>query len=516
MFSKSDIQQIKDKNIDINIIKKQIENFKNGFPFVTLVQAATKQNSIISFNKTEIDNLINYYSKKSIKRQVLKFVPCSGAATRMFKNLLAFVNDFKNTDTVFYDDFFEDKSFYSVYYFFKNIKKFAFFDDLKNMMSKAGYDILECIDSKKYILILEYLLTDKGLNYSNLPKALLKFHVYNDGNRMSVEEHLVEGAAYCPDKNKNVRIHFTVSPEHKKAFIKAINTVKIKYQKMFSVKYDIDYSIQKPSTDTIAVDLNNEPFRNDDGTLLFRPGGHGALIENLNDLKGDIVFIKNIDNVVPDKYKSPTYRYKKLIGGYLLKLQEKIFNYLEILENPVVNDEDIMQIIDFAKNSLYIEISDDFYKLQRNKKIDYLYNKLNRPIRVCGMVKNQGEPGGGPFLTKNSSGNVSLQIVETSQIDLNNPEQKNILKNSTHFNPVDLVCGLRNFKGDNFNLKNFVDSEAGFISIKSKNGKSLKAQELPGLWNGAMADWITIFVEVPIITFNPVKVINDLLREEHQ
>ncbi len=274
--------------------------------------------------------------------------------------------------------------------------------------------------------------------------------------------------------------------------------------------------MQKPSTDTIAVDMKNKPFRNDDGSFLFRPGGHGALIENLNDVKGDIIFIKNIDNVVPDRLKYETYTYKKVIGSYLTEIQKKIFEYLKILANSNINKDTIIEITDFAEKKLNMIFSPVFNNYHEKEKIKYLSEKLNRPVRVCGMVRNEGEPGGGPFWVKDAEGNSGLQIIESSQVNLNDPGQKEIFKASTHFNPVDIVCGVKDYKGDNFNLKNFIDHSTGFITKKSKDGRDLKAQELPGLWNGAMAKWITIFVEVPLITFNPVKTVNDLLRKEHQ
>jgi len=326
----------------------------------------------------------------------------------------------------------------------------------------------------------------------------------------------VEAANYGRSKNNNAFVHFTVSPEHLEKFNEQVKGVMKIYEKKFNIKYDISFSVQKSSTDTIAVDIENNPFREDDGEILFRPGGHGALIENLNDLDGNLVFIKNIDNVVPDRLKTETTIYKKTIGGILLKLQSQVFKYLKELDKTEKDENIINKISEFAQNELNINISPGFYKMSFNDRKDFLYRHLNRPIRVCGMVKNEGEPGGGPFSVKNSKGEVSLQIVESSQVDQNNPEQKEILLSSTHFNPVDLVCGIKNYKGEPFDLHKYIDQETGFISIKSKNGKNLKAQELPGLWNGAMANWITIFVEVPIITFNPVKTVNDLLRPQHQ
>ncbi len=515
MFNEKDLQQIQSKGIDIKTIEKQINNFVKDFPHVKLTAPATKQNGLKVFTEEEIRNLATFYDEENTKRDTTKFVPASGAATRMFKHLFEFVANYQNTEDD-YQEFLKDKSFNSIFNFISRIKDFAFYDDLKLKMKDNGIDIEKCINEKDYTPIIDCLLSEEGLNYAKLPKGLIKFHYYDDGSRMSIEEHLTEGAKYCKDKNNHVKVHFTVSPEHLKGFKKEIDKVKVKYEKKFGITYDISFSIQKSSTDTIAVDPDNEPFREADGSLLFRPGGHGALIENLNDLKGDIIFVKNIDNIVPDRLRDTTYLYKKALAGYLFKLQNKTNKYLKILEKEVLNVSMLNEMESFAEESLEIDFNESLNELSKPEKSKLLFKKLNRPIRICGMVKNEGEPGGGPFWTKNSKGVTSLQIVESSQMDLNDPEQKEIVRNATHFNPVDLICAVRDYKGDLFDLKKFVDHNTGFISIKSKNGKSLKAQELPGLWNGAMADWITIFVECPIITFNPVKTVNDLLRDQHQ
>ncbi len=515
MFTDRDLQQLEEKGIDIKTVEKQLENFKKGFPYVVLVAPATVGNGIYAFNDDEVDTWESYYNNHYDEHEILKFVPASGAASRMFKHLHEFRQKYKGTpeDIAEYE---ADKSFNSVYTFFTNIKKFAFFDALKDVLAKDGYDIDELLKNKDFNTILDYFLYDKGLGYSKLPKGLLLFHKYADGPRMALEEHLVEAARYAVNKDGVATVHFTVSPEHQKKFENAVSTKKGKYENKYNVKLDVSYSQQKPSTDTIAVDMNNEPFRNEDGTILFRPGGHGALIENLNDLEGDIIFIKNIDNVVPDRLKEPTIKYKKVIGGLLLNLQDKTFEYLDELEEGNVSDDKLKEMENFAKEKLNIFIPGAYEGYDKMEKIDFLYNKFNRPIRVCGMVKNEGEPGGGPFWVKNENDEISLQIVESSQIDLSNPEQKEIVNKATHFNPVDLVCGVRDFNGEPFDLREFVDPNTGFISQKSKDGRDLKAQELPGLWNGAMADWNTVFVEVPLITFNPVKTVNDLLREQHQ
>ncbi len=514
MLNKQDLEQIKQKGISEALIEKQIENFRQGFPYAKFTAAATKGHGVQVFGETEINELAAFYNAEMPKYKLLKFVPASGAASRMFKHLFEFMESYKGTIEDF-EKFNADKSFNSVWYFINHIHKFAFIDDLKAALLRDGLELETLLNEKKFGLIVEYLLTDKGLGYANLPKGLLKFHQYDDFARMALGEHLVEGAHYAKDANNEVHIHFTVSPEHQQKFNKAVAEVVPRYEKKYNVKYHITFSEQKPATDTLAVDMENEPFRESDGSLLFRPGGHGALIENLNDLKGDIIFVKNIDNIVPDRLREPTYLYKKVIGGLLIQLRQKSFEYIQIIEKGDINDAKIDELINFAKNDLMLQLPKGFDTLDKAEKIKTLNHLMNRPMRICGMVKNEGEPGGGPFWVENAKGEVSLQIVESSQIDMKNDGQKKIVQEATHFNPVDLVCSVRDYKGQLFDLKKYIDPTTGFISIKSKDGKNLKAQELPGLWNGAMADWITVFVETPIITFNPVKTVNDLLREQH-
>ncbi len=515
MFTDNDLKQFEILGINLELITAQIDNFIKGFPFINLIKPAILNNGVKLFDKTIISEMEAYFTEASMNREVLKFVPASGAASRMFKTLFTFRDTYTNSEKD-YQEYLNDKSFNSIYKFITDIQNFAFYNDLKEMMRKKKLDIDKCIAEKDFATIINNLLDEDGLNYGNLPKGLLKFHKYTDHSRTSVEEHLVEGANYANDANGNVKIHFTISPEHKEKFMEKIEMVKLMYETLFNVKYDISFSIQKPSTDTIAVEMDNSIFREKDGKILFRPGGHGALIENLNDLNGDIVFIKNIDNVVPDELKRITHLYKKVIGGYLISLQEKAFDYLHQLDSDIEDDNLLNEIIEFSKNDLLIAFKEDIYSLSREEKIALLKLKLNRPMRICGMVRNEGEPGGGPFWILNQAGEMSLQIIESSQINTKDEKQNKIFAASTHFNPVDLVCGVRNYKGEQFNLKEYVDASTGFISSKSKDGRTLKAQELPGLWNGAMADWISIFVEVPITTFNPVKTVNDLLRFEHQ
>jgi len=399
--------------------------------------------------------------------------------------------------------------------FFSGIKNFAFFPMLdktcKKVMDKT---VDELIVSGKYPDVVKMLIESDGMNYGNLPKAVLEFHRSSDKVNTALEEHLEEGAQYARNKSDEVKVHFTVSPEHRKEFEKIINTEIPHLKELYNVNYNVEMSEQKPSTDTIAVNPDNSPFR-ENGSLFFRPAGHGALLENLNDLDADVVFIKNIDNVVPRSRREITIRYKKVIGGYLVTMQKQIAKYIGQLESGNYNMDDVREMISFLHNKLNIRNSETKH-LEDCELVLYILKKLNRPIRVCGVVKNDGEPGGGPYIVYSEDKTTSPQILESSQFDKNDPESKELIRTGSHFNPVDLVCYIKDKDGNKFNLKKFVDKNTGFISEKSRDGKTLKALELPGLWNGSMSDWNTVFVEVPIETFNPVKTVNDLLRPQHQ
>lgn len=509
------IAQLKEKGVSKEAALSQIETFKQGIPYTELVRPCTIGDGIENINE-EVDKYVGMYKSEAISKKVIKFVPASGAASRMFKELLS-VNDHGseiNKNALIDAGDSDSNAFLR---FIENISNFAFYDELKAIMEKVGLNIDQLLESGTYKQIADYTLGPSGLNYANLPKGVIQFHKYEEKSRTAFEEHLVEATVYSKDGDGISRVHFTVSPEHLEKVNELLDRKSGEYEKN-GVKFEIAYSIQKPSTDTIAVDLENRPFLDDEGDVVLRPGGHGALIENLNDLDCDIAFIKNIDNVVPDRLKVETCLYKKALGGYLLNLQSKVFGYLK---KPDTGQSDngfleIESLTKFLNEKLEIELPSDFGDLSIDEKLGYLRVKLDRPLRVCGVVKNVGEPGGGPFWVRGSEGNLTKQIVESSQVDMDSPEQKSIWESSTHFNPVDLVCGLRNYNGDLFDLRTYVDPDMGFISHKSKDGRDLKALELPGLWNGAMADWTTLFVEVPLITFNPVKTIFDLLRSEHQ
>lgn len=513
-LSKKDLQQLQEKQISIEELREQIKNFKDGFPPFELKKAATIGDGIQQYRDAEVDELVDFYDAQSQHLTVSKFVPASGAASRMFKDLFEFLEKYDSSEGA-RESFEADKSFYSPYNFIKSLKDFAFYNDLEAALANNGLAINSLLAEAKYCTIIKYLLTDAGLNYGELPKGLLKFHNYKDSNRTPLEEHLVEAANYAKAADKTANLHFTVSPNHRNKFLELIEATKAIYENKYDTLYNISLSEQESFTDTVAVNKDFTPFRLKDESILFRPGGHGALIENLNRLEADVVFIKNVDNVVPDSLKGDTITYKKLIGGVLLQLRQRIFGYISQLLKGATPDL-ISDIIDFYEKELSTIFTNDFHEQSLEDKATILLQKLNRPIRVCGMVKNEGEPGGGPFWSVNADNSVSLQIVESSQVNQDDSQQKAIMMNATHFNPVDLVCSLTNYEGEKYNLLDYRDPQTGFITEKSKDGKELLAQELPGLWNGAMADWNTIFVEVPLITFNPVKKVNDLLRKEHQ
>ena len=498
-LSEKDLQQIAQRGISQEQIETQLHEFETGFPFLRLEAAAAIGRGIVAPDADERkDYIAAWEDYKAEGHRIVKFVPASGAASRMFKNIFAFVdgeNDVPTTD-------FEKK-------YFDEIERFAFYDALDAVCVKnEGKGIRALIAEGNYKAVAANMLSKDGLNYGQLPKGMLLFHKYDDGARTPMEEHLVEGALYAASKGES-HVHFTVSHEHMDFFRQKVAEKADGFAKKYGVSYDITFSEQKPSTDTIAANPDNTPFRESDGSLLFRPGGHGALIENLNEIDADVIFIKNIDNVVPDRLKPETVEWKQIIAGVLVTLQQKAFAYLRQLDAGA-NDEQLAEIAQFVEKCLCVD--------PKGNKVDadYLRSKLDRPMRVCGVVKNVGEPGGGPFLTYNQDGTVSLQILESSQIDTKNEEYMKMFTQGTHFNPVDLVCAVRDYKGKPYDLPKFVDKSIGFISSKSKSGKELKALELPGLWNGAMSNWSTVFVEVPLGTFNPVKTVNDLLREQHQ
>jgi len=515
MFTEKDKQQIAQRGMTEEQVLQQLHQFETGFPFLKIEAPAAIGNGIVETSAAQREEYVKAWEEyKQAGHDIVKFVPASGAASRMFKNLFAFLQapyDEPATD-------FEKE-------FFLNIRQFAFREALCDMCkANEGKNIKTLLAEGNYKAIVKNLLMPEGLNYGQLPKGLLLFHEYavegaeghhgHGVTRTPMEEHLVEAALYAAT-NGQANIHFTVSHDHLDLFKETALQKAPALEKEYGVKFNISFSEQKPSTDTIAANPDNTPFRNADGSLLFRPGGHGALIQNLNDLKADVIFIKNIDNVVPDQLKAETVEYKQVLAGMLILLQERAFQYIRLLDTGCYSHQQLEEIIRFVQRELGCRKA-DIKELEDAELVIYLRKKLNRPMRVCGVVKNIGEPGGGPFRAYNQDGTVSLQILESSQIDKSNEDYMRMFNEGTHFNPVDLVCAVKDYEGNPFNLPSYVDPATGFISSKSKDGRELKALELPGLWNGAMSDWNTIFVEVPLSTFNPVKTVNDLLRPQHQ
>jgi hypothetical protein len=487
----------------VEVVQMQLESFKQGFPFLSLVGPATPARGIQVWSESQVKDYQSYFEKRASELELVKFVPASGAASRMFKDLFSFLDT--AGDQL---DGFTQK-------FIAQLHQFAFYQDLDALLQQQGESIASLLEKKEYKKLVASLLTDSGLGYGNLPKGLLRFHAYADGNRCPAEEHLIEGTQYGVGVNGEVQIHFTVSPEHQEGFEAEINRHLPRLSEQTGLEFKVAFSQQKKSTDTIAVNDSNEPFLEEDGSLLFRPAGHGALLENLNEISADLIFIKNIDNVVPDRLKPITQTYKMALAGWLLEVQARIFQALKALDLEI-SSSSVQFAMQVYSNDLGGIVPESIQEGSLNDQAAFFKTKLNRPIRVCGMVKNTGEPGGGPFWIQEKDGTQSLQILETAQIDTSNPESLGHLQASTHFNPVDLVCATRDYQGNPFDLLQFRDMNTGFITEKSKSGKVLKALELPGLWNGAMADWNTLFVEVPLLTFNPVKTSNDLLRDEHQ
>lgn len=497
-FSKAEIEQIKLNGLSFSDISNQLAIFYKGFNYTHLLKPAIISDGVLSLSENEIEALIEKYESQKRYYSILKFVPASGIASRMFKHLFEYlINRKKNKQIV---------------QFIEQISSFAFFEALKNELKE---NIEQLLVNKNYIKILETLLKESVLNYGLMPKGLIPFHTLNKESRTAFQEHFAEGRLYASNGIDDVAIHFTILKEHHKKFKTHLEEFIEDFQTRFNTKFKVSFSYQKSSTDTIAVDSNNIPVKKINGELLFRPGGHGALIQNLNELDADIIFIKNIDNILPDNHKYDTIRYKKILAAKFMEVQSQVFHFIEKLNLEQHNAELIIKIEKFCTEILCIELADEFQKLTLRKKHNKLLNLLNRPIRVCGMVENIGESGGSPFWVKNQDGTINLQIVESGQINLSDNSQKQIMELSTHFNPVDLVCGTKNYLGELFDLSQFIDFNSSFISEKSFEGNIIKVLEHPGLWNGAMAYWNTIFVEVPISTFSPVKIANDLLRKNH-
>jgi Domain of unknown function (DUF4301) len=512
MFTQNDHYLLEKKKISLAEVEKQMQYFKDGIDFVQLVKPAIPGDGIEVFTDDKINSLITDFDRLKPNYSLMKFVPASGAASRMFKALFEAAEKLEKMSRSETQQFLLENK--TVDLFFKQLEEYPFFEDLKEIAKEKGIDIDKTEDRASYFAILELFLTSSGLNYGNLPKGLLKFHKNNQTVYTAFQEHFEEVKPYLKDEKGDIYLHFTVSPEHRTLFEALANDL-VQFYKKSGLNYHVSFSEQKLSTDTIAVDLENKPFRNEDGHIVFRPGGHGALLDNLNDLKHDLIFVSNIDNVAPSRLQGIRINYKKALAAYLLQLVIKIHSSLKEIEKVGLKAKSRKDALDIL-NQISVSDAEELNKLQDEEFKEMAFKLLNRPVRVCGMVKNVGEPGGGPFWVKTKDGRITKQIIESSQIDMDNPVQKELFQRSTHFNPVDLVCFIRDYKGKAFELSQFSDPDMGFISEKSHSGKTLKALELPGLWNGAMAHWITIFVEVPLETFSPVKTVFDLIREEHR
>lgn len=508
-FSEKDLKQLESKGISPEKAKKQIDVFIEGIPFTRLEKAAVVGDGILRFSEEESAPVVAEYEKVAATLSILKFVPASGAASRMFKALFHFLEAFDPAEESL-DEYLERTDDQDITFFVDNLEHFSFYNKVKDQIGEKFRNTGEAL-----VYFIRKMLDTSGLNFGFYPKGLLPFHQYNSLTVTPFEEHLKE-AAYYASAGKEAYLHFTISPQHERLFKQTYAEIRERASVETGIDFKVDYSFQKPATDTLAVTPENLPFREIDGRLLFRPGGHGALIENLNEQEADIIFIKNIDNVAVPNIAEQAGASKKLLAGVLLQVQKKAFHYAAVLDTDEITGDKMHEIENFLSDELNVRFSDNYSGFSLGQQLDILRDKINRPIRVCGMVKNEGEPGGGPYWVKDPRGNISLQIVESAQVNFKDEHQSSIFKDATHFNPVDLVCGVKNYKGEKYNLLNFVDTTQGFISEKTKDGKPLKALELPGLWNGAMAFWNTIFVEVPLLTFNPVKTVNDLLKPAHQ
>ena len=503
-FTEDDLAQIRAEGQSEAQVLEQLDLFRQGFPPVALNRPCTVGDGIAVIPKEEQYGFVQRHERECRKGRMLKFVPASGAASRMFREWFECLGRGGFPFGAAGEEFTGD------------LRRFAFFEDLQAAIRRGGGSLDAWVAEGRYVSILNSILTEAGLNYGNLPKALLKFHDYPDGSRAAIDEHLAEAALYARGGDGVCRVHFTLSGEHEEIVREHLWRVRHRYERHYGASFDITLSIQSPSTNTLAVDLENRPFRDDAGRLVFRPGGHGSLLVNMNGLNGgDIVFLKNIDNVVPDRLKSETVHYKKVLSGCLIRLQEEIFHFLARMAEGPLETGEREAVIRFCRERLGIGFPPGFDDLSPDEKQRHLFSRLNRPVRVCGMVKNEGEPGGGPFWVDEEDGTQSLQIVEESQIDAQSEAQRAVWSAATHFNPVDLVCGIRDYRGRNFDLQRFVNRKTFSISQKSEKGRALRALERPGLWNGSMHGWTTVFVEVPIETFNPVKTVYDLLRPQH-
>jgi hypothetical protein len=513
-FLDKDIEQIHNHNLTIEEVSEQIEIIKKGMSFTNLVEAAAIGNGIVRLDSNEQNHYVSVFEENRNHLSLVKFVPASGAATRMFKFLFQFLTDYNVVeDTI--NGYINKNKGSGLAIFFAGLEKLPFFEEVVHKVHEVVPNFNSLSYDEKRVEFIKTMLNEDRLNYGFFPKGLLPFHRYKYHVATAFEEHLYEASLYSSSKNI-ANVHFTISPDHNKEFDKEFKFIEEDVEEHTQTAFNISFSNQKKSTDTIALTLDDELYRDSNGELLFRAAGHGSLLENLNALDSDLIFIKNIDNVIVSKHHKELAKYKKILAGVLIEAQKDVFEFLHQLDKGSVNEETCSLISEFLTDRFNHIIPDEFQSYSLIKKAEYLKNKLNRPIRVGGIVKNEKEPGGGPFWVKDLDDNISLQVVEFAQIDFTNNSQKEIVKNATHFNPTDFVCGIKNYKDELFDLKEFIDPNANFITQKSIFDQDIKALERPGLWNGSMAHWNSIFVEVPLMTFNPVKTVNDLLKAPHQ
>ena len=513
-FKEKDIKQIESYGLTEQLVNNQISQFVTGVNYSNIHSAATTNDGIIETSYLDVSEYASFFDSQKDKIDIVKFVPASGAATRMFKFLFQFLKDY-NPVIQSLNAYINRNSLKDLPLFLIALEKCPFYKTVLKQIENSGVDYNALNPNQKAHTFVKAMLEEDKLYFGSYPKGLFPFHKYNNDISTAFEEHLFEMAFYGSRKGP-LKLHFTISEKHRDKFTKEFKRIEERVEAITGFPYEISFSYQHQSTDTIALTAKNEPFRNEDGSLYFRPSGHGALLKNLNAIDADLIFISNIDNVVVKHYKAEVAKYKKVLAGILLKTRAAVFEYIKQLKNENLSEENLNEIGDFLSNKLNFSISEEFEKYSHKYKVEYLLEALNRPIRVCGMVKNEGEPGGGPFWVKDEAGRLSLQIVESAQVNKKNKEQKRILANATHFNPVDIVCTIKDYEGNTFDLQKYINHKAAFITMKTKVGKDIKALELPGLWNGSMAYWNTIFVEVPILTFNPVKTVNDLLKPTHQ
>lgn len=513
-LSETQKNQLEKKGISKEKLQEQIRRFEEGFPTLRLNRAAVAGDGIVSLKDIDTDAYEDFYNAHKDELDILKFVPASGAATRMFKFLHEFLKNYDpKKESV--NSYINKNKVDQLFTFFAALEKFPFYDAVKQSLKEKYLNWPQLSEGEKKHFFVQEMMEKNGMNYGGMPKGLVPFHKYKKHVATAFEEHLFEAAIYASCSGV-ANLHFTIAPAFKNDFKEEFQRIEENVEQKTGISFEVSYSFQQPHTDTVAVDKNNKPIELEDGTLFFRPAGHGALLNNLNKLDADLIFIKNIDNVTVSAMKSDICSFKKILAAYLIKARNLVFEYVKALENGNVDDVLQSKIETYLENELCTVFPRDYHKYKTNYQHEYLFDKLNRPLRVCGMVKNEGEPGGGPFWVEDKTGEVSIEIVEGVQVDQNSSSQQKIARSGTHFNPVDIVCSVRDYKGNKFDLNKYSDADTGFITYKSRKGIEIKAQELPGLWNGGMSGWNSIFLEMPLKTFNPVKTVNDLLKPAHQ